>query len=64
MEIFQAYIQKYFPELKEGSYHPFSVTDATKATMYRLNISKITAKQNKKQEDFPGAMHYDQKHDH
>jgi uncharacterized protein len=64
MEIFQAYIQKYFPELKEGSYAPFSLADAMKATMYRLSISKITAKQNRKPDDFPGAMRYEEKNDH
>ena len=63
MDIFQAYIRKYFPELKEGSYTPFSLADARKATMYRLNISKITAKQNRKPDNFPGAMRYEEKND-
>jgi nitroimidazol reductase NimA-like FMN-containing flavoprotein (pyridoxamine 5'-phosphate oxidase superfamily) len=64
MSIFSAYIQKYFPELKPGDYQPFTFADAMKATMYKLNIDRITAKQNKKPADFPGALHYDEKGRH
>jgi hypothetical protein len=58
MEIFQAYINKYFPRLNQESYQPFTLTDALKATMYKLIIERITAKQNKKPEDFPGAIFF------
>jgi nitroimidazol reductase NimA-like FMN-containing flavoprotein (pyridoxamine 5'-phosphate oxidase superfamily) len=64
MSVFQSYIAKYFPELAPGDFQPFTIADAMKATMYRLDIEKITAKQNKKPEDFPGALHYHEKGRH
>jgi nitroimidazol reductase NimA-like FMN-containing flavoprotein (pyridoxamine 5'-phosphate oxidase superfamily) len=61
MPVFHSYIQKYFPELTEGSFKPFTLEDALKATMYRLSIDRITAKQNKKPDDYPGALFYEEK---
>jgi nitroimidazol reductase NimA-like FMN-containing flavoprotein (pyridoxamine 5'-phosphate oxidase superfamily) len=58
MSVFQAYIQKYFLELKPGSFTPFTIEDALKATMYKLTIDRITAKQNKKPDDYPGARYW------
>jgi nitroimidazol reductase NimA-like FMN-containing flavoprotein (pyridoxamine 5'-phosphate oxidase superfamily) len=61
MTIFQSYVTKYFPDLSPDSFQPFTIADAMKATMYRLSIGSITAKQNKKPEDFPGALYYSPK---
>jgi nitroimidazol reductase NimA-like FMN-containing flavoprotein (pyridoxamine 5'-phosphate oxidase superfamily) len=58
MSVFQAYIEKYFSELKPGSFTAFTIEDALKATMYKLSIGRITAKQNKKPDDYPGARYW------
>jgi nitroimidazol reductase NimA-like FMN-containing flavoprotein (pyridoxamine 5'-phosphate oxidase superfamily) len=61
VSVFQSYIEKYFPELKPGSFTPFTIEDALKATMYKLTIGRITAKQNRKPDDYPGALFYEDK---
>ncbi len=46
-EILQKFIEKYFPDLTKDDYEPFTKSDGDKATVYKINIEKITVKQNK-----------------
>jgi nitroimidazol reductase NimA-like FMN-containing flavoprotein (pyridoxamine 5'-phosphate oxidase superfamily) len=52
-------LDKYFPHLESGrDYAPFTEEEMLRATVYRIDIERWTAKEHREPEDFPGAFAY------
>lgn len=55
----QGQLDKYFPHLRpRRDYAPFTDEEMARATVYRIDIEKWSAKEHQQPEGFPGAFRY------
>lgn len=60
MEVFSNYLKKYFPRLRYEDLEPFSLEDASLATMFAIHIGEWSCKMNSKPIDYLGAFKYEE----
>lgn len=58
MEVFSRYLKKYFPRLRDEDLKPFSLGDASHATLFAIHIREWSCKMNSKPDDYSGAFPY------
>ena len=57
--VFEWQMRKYFPHHQTGrDYVDFTAEEASRATVYRLDVERWSAKRNEEPEAFPGAFAY------
>lgn len=57
--VLERQLDKYFPHLRSGrDYAPFTDEEAARASVYRIEIERWSAKEHREPEDFPGAFAY------